>query len=266
MLPAPDTTLDYSKCESQNCLFFEPLGPHTQTVVFLHGRDSTAKEFARELFESTDSDECNLQEALPGVKWVFPIAPVTHYARYGVHMSQWFDMQTTQDPHQGETEQDPTPSIDIIHHQLLKEAAIVGWQNVILAGISQGAAVGIHALLKRPHKLGGFIGLNTWLPRPKTIEGAESRWPASVQTPVMLEHTREDPIVYMTYGEELASSLEKSGMDVEWHDYRTEDGVSAHWVNEPEGVDHIVQFVKRVGNSQSSSGVPTSSYTSTRSF
>ncbi|KAF2206385.1 hypothetical protein CERZMDRAFT_122957 [Cercospora zeae-maydis SCOH1-5] len=210
--------------------------------VFLHGRDSTAKEFAKELFDSTDSHERNLQEALPGVKWVFPIAPVTHCARYGLHMSQWFDMQTTQDPHQGEAEQNPTQSIDIIYNQLIKEAAIVGWQNVILAGISQGAAVGIHTLLKQPNRLGGFIGLNTWLPRPETITGAERRWPAAVQTPVMLAHTREDPIVQMTYGEELASSLENLGMDVEWHDYATEDGESAHWVNELEGIDHIVKF------------------------
>ncbi|PPJ53813.1 hypothetical protein CBER1_03267 [Cercospora berteroae] len=261
-----DSTLDSDKGESRKCLTFEPLVPHTQTIVFLHGRDSTAKEFAKELFESTDSHERTFQEALPGVKWVFPTAPVTHCVRYGLHMSQWFDMQTTQDPHEGEIEQDPTQSIDIIYNQLSIEAAIVGWQNVILAGISQGAAVGIHVLLKQPHKLGGFIGLNTWLPRPKAIEGADSRWPGSVQTPVMLAHTIDDPIVYITYGEELARSLEKLGMNVEWHDYETEEGEPAHWVNEPEGVDHIVKFVRRARKSPRGSPLLTPSFTTTRSY
>ncbi|KAI5363957.1 Putative phospholipase/carboxylesterase/thioesterase, alpha/Beta hydrolase [Septoria linicola] len=240
-----ETTTD-DDASSTQCEIYEPISRHTHTVIFLHGRDSTAEDFAMELFESTGSQEQTLGEALPSVKWVFPTAPMIESARFGMSMSQWFDMCATEDPHEGEAEQNPTQAIDIVYTHLSREAAIIGWSNVVLAGISQGAAVGIHALLKQPHKLGGFIGLNAWLPNPESIANASKRWPEAVQTAVMLAHTRDDPVINIKFGEELRRRLEKLGMQVEWHDYMTAPNENPHWVNEPQGVDDIIDFIKKV--------------------
>jgi lysophospholipase-2 len=75
--------------------------PHTHTFIVLHGRDSTAQEFASEFFESeispsasdpTGSDR-TLQALFPTVRWVFPQAGSLPAERFeGVEMSQWFDM------------------------------------------------------------------------------------------------------------------------------------------------------------------------------
>ena len=231
------------------CEIYQPTSRHTHTIIFLHGRDSTASEFAPELLESEDSQDQTFQQALPSVRWVFPTASMINSARFNQPMSQWFDMHTTENPHEGEEEQDPTQSIDTIHRILAKEAAILGdggHQKVILAGISQGAAVGIHALLKQEQKLGGFIGLNTWLPNPDSIKNTGVKWPEAVKTKVMLAHTRDDPVINVKYGEELRDNLKTLDMNVVWHDYETKAGENAHWVNEPEGVDDIVKFVQAI--------------------
>lgn len=226
---------------------YQPTSKHTHTIIFLHGRDSTAKEFAPELLESEDSYSRTLSQALPNVRWVFPTAPIINSARFEQNMSQWFDMHTTEDPHYGELEQNPTQAIDIIYHVLAKEAVLVGgFHNIILAGISQGAAVAIHALLKQQHTLGAFLGLNTWLPNPPAIAHAGKKWPEAVKTPVMLAHTRDDPVINVKHGEELKAHLRALDMDVEWHDYWTNDAKTAHWIHEPEGVDDIVAFVESI--------------------
>lgn len=49
-----------------------PSKQHTHTIILLHGRDSTASEFASEFFESQASDDLTLPETFPSIKWVFP--------------------------------------------------------------------------------------------------------------------------------------------------------------------------------------------------
>jgi predicted esterase len=106
---------------------------------------------------------------------------------------------------------------------------VSGHQNIVLAGISQGCAVAIHALLKQESKLCGFIGLSSWIPTKASL----SRTTKNAQcTPVFLSHSKNDKVIKIKYGEELRDSLKEIGMEVEWHAYK--DG--GHWVNEPSGV------------------------------
>jgi lysophospholipase-2 len=87
----PSTTYIHSPCEGHS---------HTHTVIFLHGRDSDAHEFANELFESEASlsvasqrdHERTLPALFPTIRWVFPAAPILRSQRFETDMSQWFDM------------------------------------------------------------------------------------------------------------------------------------------------------------------------------
>jgi predicted esterase len=220
----------------------QPTEEHTHTVILLHGRDSCGREFMDEFLETTDSDDQTIDDALPNIKWVFPTAPLLHSRRFETEINQWFDMWFIDDPHYGEADQEPTPAIDAIHQLLAREARLVpgGFRNVILGGISQGSALAIHALLKQPHTLGGFIGVSSWLPRPACVRDVRDRYPDALRTPVLLEHARDDPVVAFKYGEEMRDRLEELGMRVEWRGF--EEG--AHWINEPDGVDHIVRFLR----------------------
>ncbi|KAK3616801.1 hypothetical protein LTR56_025704 [Elasticomyces elasticus] len=222
-----------------------PTAAHTHTVIFLHGRDSTAAEFAPEFFESQASDGRTLQEIFPGIKWVFPSAPTIQSARFRTDMSQWFDMYRTETPH----EQYPNSTNSIaVDRQLTEasaaittivdeEARFIGRDHFFLGGISQGCATAVDALLRMDQRLAGFIGMCSWLPGQSAYEctlGAK-------QTPVLLAHCENDETIDIRYGKELRDKLVKMGCNVEWHDYKE----GGHWVNEPEGVDDMVAFIQQ---------------------
>jgi lysophospholipase-2 len=60
------------------------------------------------------------------------------------------------------------------------------------------------------------------------------------KTPVFLSHSKDDDVVPIRNGEKLHQGLEDLGFQVTWNAY--EDG--GYWINEPQGVDDIVQFLK----------------------
>lgn len=154
------------------------------------------------------------------------------------------------------------------------EAALISPDRIILGGISQGCATAIHALLYGGIRLGGSIGLSSWLPiEPeititmadnlawsmvgnrlqyshkmlnKPTDQAETTSVLSdlsstsvLGTPVFLSHSRDDDVATIANGEKLSTTLERLGMTVSWRPY--EDG--GHWINEPQGVDDIVSFI-----------------------
>lgn len=76
--------------------------------------------------------------------------------------------------------------------------------------------------------------------------GQESRTPAPRLTsvPILLEHARDDPVVSVENGTRMRDILRQQlgFRHVEWHEY--DDG--GHWVNEPQGVDDFVAFLRGV--------------------
>jgi lysophospholipase-2 len=104
-----------------------------------------------------------------------------------------------------------------------------------VGGISQGCAMGVYMLLTRGVKVGGFLGLSGWWPNLEEGYGKEM-----VDVPVLLQHCRDDSVVPVENGEELARRLRAIGTRVKWDCF--EDG--GHWLNEPEGMDGVVRFVK----------------------
>ncbi|KAF2663957.1 alpha/beta-hydrolase [Microthyrium microscopicum] len=246
-----------------------PSIPHTHTVIFLHGRDSTAEEFATEIFESQGSDEKTLPEALPSYKWVFPTSRIRQSSRFQTEMSQWFDIWTVENPQEKLNIQQTglQESIMEVLDLISEEGKLVRSDHIILAGISQGCATAIHALFNLDYKLGAFVGLSSWLPYSKQIQtiiqsGNESSQHmrhirslitseginliqapnySSLETPVFLRHCKDDDVVPSENGENLFDTLKLMGMSVDSHVY--EEG--GHWLNEPKGVDDLVRFLKQ---------------------
>jgi len=241
-----------------------PSGSHTHTIIFLHGRDSNADEFAAELFESQATDDRTLPEIFPSIKWVFPTSKPRRSARFDADMTQWFDMWSVEEPEErGELQiEGLRKSVHAIWQIIKSEAAIISMDRIILAGISQGCATAVHVLLAGDVKLGGFIGLCGWLPFRTEIEadvdgqtartailqaieegvscGVEDRTENFSKTPVFLGHCDDDSVVPVANGERLCESLWSLKMDCTWRSYQ--DG--GHWMNEPAGVDDIVSFIR----------------------
>jgi lysophospholipase II len=59
---------------------------------------------------------------------------------------------------------------------------------------------------------------------------------------IMLQHSRDDDVIAIDNGVRLRDMLRGLEYNVEWHGY--EDG--GHWVNEPQGVDDFVAFLRGV--------------------
>lgn len=183
-------------------------------------------------------------------------------------MHQWFDITSVQHPNEHLEVQQPglKESVEMILDILKKEVELteIPMDRIFLAGISQGCATAIHALLCSGVRLAGFVGLSGWLPYKDEIRhislyediralahlvrgSNDTSIPErALLTPVFLSHSEDDYVVPVTNSEILKEGLASLGMQVELKRYN--DG--GHWVNEPRGVDDMVAFLKeRIGSS-----------------
>lgn len=229
---------------------------HTHTVILLHGRDSDYREFAADLFESEASEPADqprtLPDLFPSVRWVFPEAPMLRSLRFHCDMSQWFDMWSTEDPDDRPELQTPglEESIRRIHHVLGQEASIVPLRRIYLGGISQGFAAAVAAFLSSSYDMAmaGLVGFSSWMPsipRNPDIAASQQQQTGPRQTPVFLAHSVDDGVVPIRNGQVLRDLLgSRFQLAVEWHEY----DLGGHWVNEPQGVDDLVFFLRATMN------------------
>ncbi|KAJ4393018.1 hypothetical protein N0V93_002224 [Gnomoniopsis smithogilvyi] len=238
---------------------------HTHTIIFLHGRDSTNKEFANELFESEATEPAGqprtLRDLFPTVRWIFPAAPTLRSTRFNTDMSQWFDMWSVENPaEQSEVQHEGLRrSIAAVLDIVASEEAIVKYRprSIFLAGISQGFAAVVAAFFAGAGgraSLAGLMGLCSWMPLGGKDElmrmigcGSDSAGALKLSdlsmlpsTPIFLSHSSDDDVVPVQNGRTLRGIIGQS-QAVEWHEY--EEG--GHWINEPEGVDDIASFLRR---------------------
>ncbi|KAG8162393.1 hypothetical protein KVR01_008158 [Diaporthe batatas] len=233
--------------------------PHTHSIIFLHGRDSINNEFADELFESEASEPAGqprtLRDLFPTIRWVFPAAPTLHSARFDTDMSQWFDIWSVEEPakeghiqHEG-LRTSAAAVLDVVRGE---EARVQGGrQRIFVAGISQGfatvVAASLLAAMDGQEGFAGLVGLSSWMPLGtkdelvRVLAGDGTAVLDSMpNTPVFLGHSKDDEIVPVQNGRALRDIL-NAHQEVEWHEY--EDG--GHWVNEPQGIDDIADFLRR---------------------
>ncbi|RYO82771.1 hypothetical protein DL766_007983 [Monosporascus sp. MC13-8B] len=149
---------------------------HTHTVIFLHGRDSVAENFADEFFESEasgpETGDRTLLGLFPTIRWVFPTAPLMHSERFGTAMSQWFDIWFVEDFEEKRELQKPglLQSIRIVLDAIQSEESLVPRNRIFLGGISQGFATALSAFCAGGGGLAGLIGLCGWMPYVSLIE------------------------------------------------------------------------------------------------
>lgn len=252
--------------DNNNLFSVPPTSSHTYTVVFLHGRGGTAQTIASSLLYSTASDGRTLYQLFPSFRWVFPEANLNQCAANPTQSwHQWFDIWNVQDFSQREELQAVglRQSVSLIRRVLAQEAAVLGgrYDRIILAGISQGAATSVHTLLnlqipapvdgRATRGLAAFLGFSCRMPFPgRTL--ADTRKILSLdqvpqddatirQTPILLEHCVDDPLVLLGNGRALRDTLRGFGATVDWREYP--DG--GHWFNSPSGISDVFEFLTK---------------------
>ncbi|KAI5460387.1 Phospholipase/carboxylesterase [Mariannaea sp. PMI_226] len=260
-----------------------PQAKHTHTIILLHGRGSTAEEFAEELSESNLSGGKALQEAFPGWKWVFPSSKEHWNTTFQEFMPEWFEAQSLADPTMGQHLQIEgiRDSVSYVNELIEKEVQVLGGktENVVIGGISQGGTIALWTLLSR-HKmnskrLGAFVGASTWLPFARNIRNLLSQRRESqsgpsmfdsfvmdimgsarnrletnfskeyLETPIFLGHGTDDAYVDVDLGREAMEILSDAGFNASWKEY-TGAEQEGHWLKVPEEIDDIKEFLTRI--------------------
>ncbi|KAI0099540.1 alpha/beta-hydrolase [Daldinia grandis] len=238
-----------------------PSKPHTHTVVFLHGRGDNTRNFAASLAHSRDSRGRTLADAFPSFRWVFPQAPTRKCASLPETWPQWFDVWDVRDFAANEDLQAVglKEVVSAIRRILADEATLLGgrWDRVVLAGISMGGATSAHVLFNLDvppaggGRLGAFIGFSCRCPfsgrglagmrDALSLEGVPDHDHVVQNTPVLLEHCADDPLVLVQNGRGLRDTLLGFGAQVEWKEYPN----GGHWFHSPTGMDDVVEFLYR---------------------
>lgn len=157
----------------------EPLsGSHRQTFILLHGRGSNAAKFGPELLETSIPGFINLRSAFPYAKFIIPTASKRRakiYKRTPIH--QWFDNWSLDTPEKWEEFQNDglRETSEYIHGLLRREIDLIGAENLVLGGLSQGcAATLVSLLLWEGPAFAAAFGMCGWLPYRKKMEGIAS--------------------------------------------------------------------------------------------
>ncbi|KAK3362108.1 Alpha/Beta hydrolase protein [Lasiosphaeria ovina] len=262
----------------------EPKARHTHTAVILHGRGSTGEEFAKEFLEAATTDNMTLPLMFPGWRWVFPSSKTSWSDLFKEQMPSWFEAYslTHTDAREDLQMDGIKKSVAYIGAILEREAEMLHGrsENLVLGGISQGAAIGMWTLMCRGNpnrQLGAFVGASSWLPFASTIEdfvvrgqtrkpgwkGTESdafvegmmaAWKLPFPSPqgcrpllstlVFLGHGTDDAYVDIELGQQAKQVLVQAGFKVEWRDYSGAEQ-EGHFLKIPDEIDDIAQFLAR---------------------
>lgn len=245
---------------------------HTHTVIFLHGRDSDSQEFAGEFFESEASGPAGqprtLLDLFPTIRWVFPSAQLLASERFDTAMSQWFDIWSVEEPEERVELQVPgiQQSVAALAELIGGEEALIPRSSIFLGGISQGFAIALATFIADGQGFAGLVGQCSWMPLASIVEGIALSNSDEIQlfsalrdvyicqpsqrvvnpralksTPIFLGHSSDDDVVPIKNGRRMRDILvHHLKLAVHFHEY--EDG--GHWINEPQGVDGIVEFLR----------------------
>ena len=218
------------------CIELETAPNPKAAVIWLHGLGADGNDFVP-IIPELDLAGC------PGIRFIFPSAPSMPVTVNGGYvMPAWYDIvgRNLMDQEDAAGIQKSATSIT----QLIEREASRGiaYENIVLAGFSQGCAMVLQVGLRFPHKLAGIIALSGYLPLAVSLPIEKHL--ANQTTPIFMAHGEYDPVVTLDRAQASHALLEKMGYSVDWNEYPME-----HSVNREELAD-ISRFLQQVLGSQ----------------
>ena len=214
------------------CIELETSPNPTTSVIWLHGLGADGNDFVPIV------PELHL-EGCPGIRFVFPSAPTMPVTVNGGYvMPAWYDIIG-----RNLTDQEDAAGIhrsaSSISQLIEKEADRgIAYDNIVLAGFSQGCAMALQIGLRFPQKLAGIMALSGYLPLAISLN--IEKHAANQHTPIFMAHGMYDTVVVPERAEASCALLEKIGYSVSWNEYPME-----HSVNREELMD-ISRFLQSV--------------------
>ncbi len=136
---------------------------------------------------------------------------------------------------------------DTIHQPLGGLLGFCGWlpfANKAEDLIQQSRATGTRRALPQMRRLVSDLFLTTIgiAEATQPVSAADNISPA-LSTPVLLGHGTDDAWVPVELGRQAFRILREAMEQVEWKEFTGAEG-EGHWIKEPEGFDHILEFLR----------------------
>ena len=214
------------------CIEIETNPNPSAAVIWLHGLGADGNDFAPIISELRLA-------GCPGIRFVFPSAPSMPVTVNGGYvMPAWYDIigRNPMDPEDANgIKQSATTITELIEHEFNRGIA---YENMVLAGFSQGCAMALHIGLRFPHKLAGIIALSGYLPLAMSLQ--LEKHSANSTTPIFMAHGIFDSIITLDTCNVSRQLLEDLNYNVDWHEYPMAHSVCT------EEIEDIARFLKQV--------------------
>ena len=183
--------------------------PVTATVIWLHGLGASGDDF-----KPIIPDLC-LPKTL-GIRFIFPHAPMIPVTVNGGYvMPAWYDILDMKIERKFDSDQ-LLASARFVHTLMDKEiAAGIDSRRILLAGFSQGGAVGYQAALSYAQPIGGLIAMSTYFATSDSIEVHK----ANRALPIKIFHGTSDTVVSESLGRSAVDRLSALGFSPDYQTY-----------------------------------------------
>ncbi len=189
-------------------------------IIWMHGLGADGNDFTPVVPQFNIPD-------LP-IKFIFPHAPkIPVTINGGMVMRAWYDI-TMMDIGKHADKKGVLNSALLIKELIQEQIKQgFGYEQIILAGFSQGSAMALHLATTLSHQLAGVIALSGYLP---VLEDLSEK--VNLNTSFFMGHGTQDPVVPFTLGLKSKETLEAFGYKINWNSYPIQHGVSMEEIND----------------------------------
>ena len=197
------------------CVEVEPSSPATAAVIWLHGLGADGHDF-EPIVPQLGLD------GVAAVRFVFPHAPAIPVTiNNGYVMPAWYDileMDLERKVDETQLRASAAAGAALIEREIGRG---IDSRRIIVAGFSQGGAVGYEIALTFTKRLAGLVAISTYFATQNSIV------PGTVNEnlPILICHGTRDPMVPESHGEASYRRLLEMGYAAEYRTYPVEHGV-----------------------------------------
>lgn len=186
-----------------------PRGEHKGTLIFLHGLGDQGHGWA---------DSFRSEARHDNIKTICPHSADRRVTlNMGMRMPAWYDLYGL-DQNAREDDEGIQAATQYVHQLIDAEVASgIPASRIVVGGFSMGGALAIYAGLTYPQKLGGIIGLSSFLLQRTKLPG---NYTANNTTNIFLGHGDMDVLVPVQIGRATEALIKNFNPNIVFHLYR----------------------------------------------
>jgi len=209
------------------CVEIEPFKRAQSSVIWLHGLGANGHDF--------EPIVPQLELETASVRFIFPHAPhIPVSINNGMQMPAWYDIKDLDLGRKIDETQLQQSAKEIGKLIVRENDRGVPSDKIVIAGFSQGGAVGYEVALSHSNSLAGLIALSTYFATKDTVQYS----PANKSLPIFIGHGNHDQMVLPELGITAHERLKYNNYPVEYHSYEVAHGVNLEeikdigiWIN-----------------------------------